>query len=81
MLNISEISLMQLYNIYFLSHCDVIICVSDDTTKLQSIVKNLFYNQTGVNITAALRQARKILDEIRARDFSSTDAQVYEENR
>ncbi|XP_041356954.1 laminin subunit alpha-2-like isoform X2 [Gigantopelta aegis] len=55
--------------------------IKDDTEKLESLVEKLFYNQSGVNITAAFQEAKHILDEILGRDFSPIDAEIYNENR
>ena len=42
-------------------------------------MEKLYYNQTGLNVTAALRRAQDILSTILARDFTDADDEAKEE--
>lgn len=47
---------------------------------LSELVERLLYNQSGLNMTAALIDARRILGEILSRDFSAADRASRREN-
>ena len=43
-------------------------------------MKNLFHNESGLNITAALEEAKQILQEIEDRDFSTKMSEAFNES-
>ncbi|CAG5119886.1 unnamed protein product, partial [Candidula unifasciata] len=48
---------------------------------LDDLVERLIYNQSGINMTSALENAKKMLDQIISRNFSAADQAAKLENR
>ena len=52
----------------------------DEIGKLEELVKTLYHNESGVNVTAALEEAKAIMKEIEGRDFSHKMSQAFNES-
>ncbi|KAK7100471.1 laminin subunit alpha-2-like isoform X2 [Littorina saxatilis] len=53
--------------------------IKGNISQLRQLVEKLYYNQTGLNVTAALQQAQDILQTILARDFTAEDDEAKAE--
>lgn len=52
----------------------------DELGKLEDIVKNLYHNESGLNITAALEEAKEIMREIEQRNFTKKISEAFNES-
>lgn len=52
----------------------------DELGKLEDIVKNLYHNESGLNITAALEEAKEIMREIEQRNFTMKISEAFNES-
>ncbi|KAL8600730.1 hypothetical protein ACOMHN_057318 [Nucella lapillus] len=53
--------------------------IKGNISQLRQLVEKLYYNQTGLNVSAAVIKARRILDVILARDFTDADNDAKQE--
>ncbi|VDI10069.1 laminin, alpha 1/2 [Mytilus galloprovincialis] len=54
--------------------------LKDELGKLEDIVKNLYHNESGLNITAALEEAKEIMREIEQRNFTKKISEAFNES-
>ena len=48
---------------------------------MEEMMLNTFYNKSKIDTTAALEEAKQILEEIKARDFKDDEETAFEESR
>ncbi|XP_076462895.1 laminin subunit alpha-2-like isoform X2 [Babylonia areolata] len=53
--------------------------IKGNISQLRQLVEKLYYNQTGINVSAAVIKARRILSIILARDFTDADNNARQE--
>lgn len=54
---------------------------SDLVDDLEETVASSFHNRSGINVTSALAEAQKILDEIKNRDFNKERRDARKEHK
>ncbi|KAK7503934.1 hypothetical protein BaRGS_00004666, partial [Batillaria attramentaria] len=54
--------------------------IRGNISRLRQLVEKLYYNQSGINVTAALKEAQDILNTILGRDFTGANNAALDEN-
>ena len=57
------------------------IMFTDFVNDMEEMMLNTFYNKSKINTTAALEEAKQILEEIKSRDFNGKEEEAFEESR